>query len=77
MDGKWMNEHECEKDYGWHVKIKYMEELWDYVGQLMRKGYGKCIWMDERKVKVKIKDGKRIINGKMEAWKVCMEVWYG
>ena len=21
-------------------------------------GHGKCIWMDERKVKVKIKDGK-------------------
>ena len=33
----------------------------------MRKGYEKFLWMDERKVKVKIKDGKRIKNGKMEA----------
>ena len=39
----------------------------------MRKGYGKCIWMDERKMKVKIKDGKKILNGKMEAWKVGMD----
>ena len=29
-------------------------------------GHGKCIWMDERKVKVKIKDGKMMMNGK---WK--------
>ena len=37
----------------------------------------KCMWIDERKVKVKIKDGKRIMKGKMEAWKICKEVWYG
>ena len=40
------------------------EDLW-----IMCKGYGKHIWMDERKMKFKIKDGKKIINGKIEAWK--------
>ena len=39
---------------------------------IMWKGYGKHLWIDKRKVKVKIKDGKRIMNGKMETWKVCM-----
>ena len=36
------------KDYGC-----MQEDVW-----ITRKGHGKCIWMDERKVKVKIKDGK-------------------
>ena len=27
---------------------------------IMQKGEGKCMWTNERKVKVKIKDGKRI-----------------
>ena len=43
-----------------------MKGGWKYVGVMdgyewiMCKGHGKCIWMDERKGKVKIKDGKRI-----------------
>ena len=36
------------KDYG-----SMQEDVW-----ITRKGHEKCIWVDERKVKVKIKDGK-------------------
>ena len=39
---------------------------------IMWKGYGKHIWMDERKVKVKIKDGSEIMNGR---WKYGRYVW--
>ena len=35
-------------------------------------GHGKCIWMDERKVKVKIKDGKWMMN---DRWKHIGYVW--
>ena len=74
---KWMNEH--DKDYGmqdmddmsrsnrWKEYGGMQENVW-----IMCKGHGKCIWMDERKVKVKIKDGKRMMNGR---WKYGRYVW--
>ena len=63
MDEKWTNEH--DKDDGmedmdnmsrskiWKDYRRIYDNVW-----IMRKGYRKCIWMDERKMKVKIKDGK-------------------
>ena len=42
----------------------------------MRKGHGKCIWMDEREVTIKIKDGKSMMNGRQE-YERYVRKWYG
>ena len=60
---------------GW---IACQDQIGGRIMEACRKmyGHGKCIWMDERKGKVKIKDGKWMKNGR---WKYgrCKEEWYG
>ena len=58
-----MDEH--DKDYGMQdMHSMSRSNIWKDYGSMYdnvwieRKGHGKCIWMDEKKVKVKIKDGR-------------------
>ena len=56
-----MDEH--DKDYGMQdMDSMSRSNIWKDYGiknvWITRKGHGKCIWMDERKVKFKIKYGK-------------------
>ena len=48
---------------GW---IACQDQIGGRIMEACRKmyGHGKCIWMDERKGKVKIKDGKWMKNGR-------------
>ena len=55
---------------GCKIWIACQDQIYERIMEVCTKmyGHGKGMWMDERKVKVKIKDGSRqgIIDGSME-----------
>ena len=72
IDGKGMNVTRTMKFKIW---MACQDQTYGRMMELCRKmckGHGKCIWIGERKVKGKIKEGRRMMNGK---WKDRRYVW--